>query len=95
MVAGDTELWRFRPGDDPSPNSLRRVSNIWLAGADDGSTMLFDWIDVTGTESGADMSDGEGAARRLDLARAALEASARNPIRRGSPAGTRRNRNER
>ncbi|WP_420461611.1 Ig-like domain-containing protein [Candidatus Palauibacter sp.] len=96
LAAGDTELWRFTPEDDPSPNSLRRVSSIWLAGAGaDGSTMLFDWIDVTGTESSADMSDGAGAARRIDLVRDALEASARNPIRRDSPAGTRRNRNER
>jgi hypothetical protein len=96
VVAGDTELWRFTPTGDPSPNSLRRVSSIWLAGGGgDGATQRFDWIDVTGTESGADMSGRSGAARRLDLVREALEASARNPIRRDSPAGTRRNRNER
>ncbi len=96
LMAGDTELWRLTPAGDLTANSLRRVSAIWLAGGGgDGSTMLFDWIDVTGTESGADMSDGAGAARRLDLVRDALEASARNPIRRDSPAGTRRNRNER
>ena len=95
MRAGDTELFRWAP---PAAfrNAALRVSSIWLAGGgDDGSTMLFDWIDVTGTESGADMSDRAGAARRIDLAREALEASARNPIRRDSPAGTRRNRNER
>ena len=96
LMAGDTELWRFTPTGDPSPNSLRRVSSIWLAGGGAaGATQRFDWIDVTGTESGADMSGRSGAARRLDLVREALEASARNPIRRDSPAGTRRNRNER
>ncbi len=96
LVAGDTELWRFTPTGDPSPNSLRRVSGIWLAsGASAGGTQFFDWIDVTGTESSADMSGRSGAARRLDLVREALEASARNPIRRDSPAGTRGNRNER
>ncbi|WP_420633814.1 Ig-like domain-containing protein [Candidatus Palauibacter sp.] len=96
LAAGDTELWRFTPNRDPSPNSLRMVSQIWLAsGGDDGSTQLFDWIDVTGTESSADMSGRSGAARRLDLAREALEASVANPIRLDGPAGTRRNRNER
>ena len=96
LMAGDTELWRFTPVGDLTSNSLRRVSNIWLAGGGgDGATQRFDWIDVTGTESGADMSDGAGAARRLDLAREAIEASAKNPIRRDSSAGTPRNRNER
>ncbi len=101
LVAGDTELWRFTlstvsVGGVGLENSLLRVSQIWLVGGgDDGSTQLFDWIDVTGTESGADMSGRSGAARRLDLVREALEASARNPIRRDSPAGTRGNRNER
>ena len=93
LMAGDTELWRFTPAGDIAPNSLRRVSAIWLSAYDGGgpSTQRVDWIDVTGTESSA---DGAGAARRIDLARDALEASARNPIRRDSPAGTRRNRNE-
>ena len=91
MRAGDTELFRWAP---PAAfrNAALRVSSIWLAGGgDDGSTQRVDWIDVTGTESSADRA---GAARRIDLARDALEASARNPIRRDSPAGTRRNRNE-
>ncbi|WP_420632684.1 Ig-like domain-containing protein [Candidatus Palauibacter sp.] len=101
LAAGDTELWRFTPSTTTVAgvnleNPLRMVSNIWLAGGGgDGTTQLFDWIDVTGTESSADMSGRSGAARRLDLAREALEASVANPIRLDGPAGTRRNRNER
>ena len=101
LAAGDTELWRFTPstvsvGGVGLENSLLRVSQIWLAGGgDDGSTQLFDWIDVTGTESSADMSGRSGAARRLDLARRILESPVANPIRLDSAAGTRRNRNER
>ena len=38
LAAGDTELWRFTPTSDPSPNSLRRVSSIWLAGVGDGGS---------------------------------------------------------
>ena len=101
LAAGDTELWRFTPstasvGGVGLENSLLRVSQIWLVGGgDDGSTQLFDWIDVTGTESSADMSGRSGAARRLDLARRILESPVANPIRLDSAAGTRRNRNER
>ncbi|WP_419933689.1 Ig-like domain-containing protein [Candidatus Palauibacter sp.] len=32
LMAGDTELWRITPAGDLTPNSLRRVSDIWLAG---------------------------------------------------------------
>ncbi len=84
LTAGDTELWRIAPGpdSDPSLNSLSRVTAIALAAfGDAGSTQLFDWIDVTGTEISADMSDGAGTARRLDLAHKAIEAPVRKPVR--------------
>ena len=72
VTVGDTELIRFVPNEAFS-RALTNVTRIWLAGS---GTMLYDWIDVAGTESGADMSSRSGAARRLDIGREALEASA-------------------
>ncbi|WP_419938184.1 Ig-like domain-containing protein [Candidatus Palauibacter sp.] len=80
LMAGDTELQRFIPSTAVR-GALSRVSTIWLVSRGGGSTQLFDWIDVTGTESSADMSDRSGVSRKLDLAREALEASEAKPIR--------------
>ena len=83
VMAGDTDLIRFTP-NATFGRALRSMTAIWLAGGGPnahGSTQRFDWIDVTGTESSADMSNRSGVTRRLDLAREALEASAAKPVR--------------
>lgn len=81
VTAEDADLIRFTP-TETFVRALRNVTGIWLAGTENGSAVHFDWIDVAGTESSADMSNRSGAARRLDLAHEAVEASAAaKPIR--------------
>ena len=75
MTAGETEILRFTPIETLDP-AWQNMTDIWLAGNENGAAVHFDWVHVTGTEIGADMSSRSGAARRLDIGRAALEASA-------------------
>ena len=75
VTAGETEILRFTPTETFNP-AWQNMTDIWLAGNENGAAVHFDWVHVTGTESGADMSSRSGAARRLDIGRAALEASA-------------------
>ena len=84
LVAGDTDLIRFESTglsfeDVPLPDFIANVTEVWLGGLD--VTTLFDWAELRGEESGADMADGARAPRAIDLMRDALKASAGDPIR--------------
>ena len=63
MAAGETEIIRFTPTASFRP-ALQSVTDIWLAGTD-LSTVHFDWVHVTGTESNAAVSSATKAVRDL------------------------------
>ena len=84
LVAGDTDLIRFEStglsfSDVPMHDFMANVTEVWLGGLD--VTMLFDWAELRGEESSADMADGARAPKAIDLMRDALKASAGDPIR--------------
>ncbi len=84
LVAGDTDLIRFENTGFslrgvPLHDFMANVTEVWLGGFD--VTTLFDWAELRGEESGADMADGARAPRAIDLMRDALKASAGDPIR--------------
>ncbi|WP_419938348.1 Ig-like domain-containing protein [Candidatus Palauibacter sp.] len=95
LMAGDTELWRITP-NPRIRTALAAVTTIWLAGfGSSGDVLQFDWVEVTGTESSADMSRRTGAASGFDLLPAAAEISDAKRARPGILTGTRRNRDDR
>ncbi|WP_420616083.1 Ig-like domain-containing protein [Candidatus Palauibacter sp.] len=52
VEAGDTELLRFTPAAAFRP-ALQNVTEVWLAGTENGSAVHFDWVHVAGAESSA------------------------------------------
>ena len=60
LVAGETELFRLEIsgsiGGVPFSDMVGRVEEVWLAAAGD-ETVLFDWVDLAGTEVGGRMAD--------------------------------------
>ena len=60
-MAGDTELFRWRLNKTAAP-LLEEVTGIELlyTSSSGGRSGLYDWVEATGTESGAAMPDGPG-----------------------------------
>lgn len=82
LLAGDSELIRLetaglRVRDVPFHDFIDNVTEVWLGAF--GVTTLFDWVEFTGEEAGADIANGAGARRTLDLVR-----DAHRGLRRGS-----------
>lgn len=64
-TAGDTELFRWRLNKTAAP-LFEEVTGIELfyTSSSGGRSGLYDWVEVTGTESGTAMPDGRGAGSR-------------------------------
>ncbi|WP_419164192.1 hypothetical protein [Candidatus Palauibacter sp.] len=73
-LAGDTELFRVQPSATFMP-VLADVTGValGLSSSAPGRTGIFDWVEVTGTESSADMSAGLGATRKIESLRVAKD----------------------
>ena len=60
LAAGETELFRLATSGTiygvPVSDFVSRVEGVWL-GAAGGETVLYDWVDLTGTEVGGRMAD--------------------------------------
>lgn len=64
VEAGDTELLRFTPTATFRP-ALQNVTEVWLAGTENGSAVHFDWVHVAGAESSAATSSATTDLRHL------------------------------
>ncbi|MDE0604970.1 MAG: hypothetical protein OXI18_11245 [bacterium] len=93
LMAGDTEIWRFEP-NATFRAAFGHVTTIWLASGGK-ARQLFDWVDVSGTESSADMPAPTGAPSVIDILPEAAAVSDRKRARPGMLSGIRGHRDDR